>query len=140
MEAHRVLTRNLDRDLQSTCGISKAEFSVLVTLDRAPSKELRVSELADLLDWDKGRVAHQLTRMELRGLVDRSVSDTGTARRAGIRLTAEGRSTVRKALRRHAQNVRRHFFDLMTPEQGDAIRAWSQQILGQQASCRATTR
>jgi DNA-binding MarR family transcriptional regulator len=129
MQAHRVLARELDRDLQSTCGISKAEFSVLVTLDRSPGKKLRVSELAEALDWDKGRVAHQLTRMERRGLVERVIGDTGTERRAGVRLTRDGRSTYRKALRGHAANVRRYFLETLTPEQHDTMHAWTQQIL-----------
>jgi len=129
MQAHRLLTRELDHDLQSACGISKAEFSVLRTLDEAPGKQLRVTELAEQLDWDKGRVAHQLTRMEARGLLYRSVSDTGTGRRTGVQLTDEGHSTARDAVRRHARNVRHLFFDALAPEEAATIAAWSRQTV-----------
>src|ERR1700761_8013598 len=89
MRAQRLLVRELDRSLQRDCGISKAEFSVLRTLDGAAG-ELRVGELAESLGWEKSRVAHQLTRMEKRGLVERS----GPGRRTGVGLTAEGRRVV----------------------------------------------
>src|SRR3954471_21683659 len=68
MRAQRLLVRELDRGLQRDCGISKAEFGVLVTLRRP----MRVGELADALGWEKSRVAHLLTRMEKRGLVART--------------------------------------------------------------------
>src|SRR3569833_4550188 len=80
MQAQRLLSRELDRELQRAYGISKAEFSVLVTLHRAPGGRLRVGELAESLDWDKSRVAHQLTRKENRDLIDRTAPDS-TGRR-----------------------------------------------------------
>src|SRR5690242_20246317 len=83
MQAHRLLNRELDRDLQREYGISKAEFSVLVTLLQAPDGQVRVGELADSLDWEKSRVAHQLTRMENRQLVKRTDNESN-GRRAGI--------------------------------------------------------
>src|SRR3954449_1947082 len=93
--AQNLLVRELDRGLQRDCGISKAEFSVLVTLHRAGGRELRVGELAESLAWEKSRVAHQLTRMENRGLVARTQSGS---RRTGIGLTAEGRRVVEGAV------------------------------------------
>jgi DNA-binding MarR family transcriptional regulator len=82
MSAQRQLALEVDRRLQRRFGISKAEFSVLVTLSGAAAGEMRVVELAGTLDWDKSRVAHQLTRMEARGLVERveSGADRGEGR------------------------------------------------------------
>jgi DNA-binding MarR family transcriptional regulator len=119
MEAQRILAGELNRGLQRDHGISKAEFSVLVTLDRAPGGRMRVGELAESLDWEKSRVAHQLTRMENRDLVARTHTSAG-GRRTGIGLTAEGRSTARDAIQGHAGNIRRHFFDVVTAEQAAA--------------------
>lgn len=128
MQAHRLLNRELDRDLQRGYGISKAEFSVLVTLHRAPGGRLRVGELAESLDWDKSRVAHQLTRMESRGLVTRT--DHGSnGRRAGIGLTATGRHTAENAILGHAENIRRYFFQTLTPDQAAVIDEWSRQTV-----------
>ena len=124
MRAQRLLMRELDRGLQRDCGISKAEFSVLVTL-RGP---MRVGELADALGWDKSRVSHLLTRMEKRGLTARSEDGAG-GRRTGIELTAEGRRLAESATRAHGANIRRSVLDALTPEQAAAIRSWSEELI-----------
>lgn len=126
MRAQRLLVRELERGLQRDCGISKAEFSVMVTLLRAPRDGMRVGELAESLDWDKSRVSHQLTRMERRGFVERTEYGAD-GRRAGVGLTAEGRDAARSALLVHGAHIRRHFLDALTPEQTAVVRAWSDQ-------------
>jgi DNA-binding MarR family transcriptional regulator len=126
--AQRLLVRELERGLQQTCGISKPEFSVLVVLWRTPGRQMRVGELSEALDWDKSRVSHQLTRMEKRGFVERSRYGAD-GRRAGIGLTPEGRDAARRAIDVHGANIRRHFFDALTPEQADVIGAWSRGVL-----------
>jgi len=128
MQAQRLLTRELERGLQRAYGISKAEFSVLVTLHRAPGGQLRVGELAESLDWEKSRVAHQLTRMENRELVTRA-GDEPTGRRAGISLTAKGRDAVQEAILGHGDNIRRLFFETLTPAQAAAIGEWSRRTI-----------
>ncbi|BBB01972.1 putative MarR family transcriptional regulator [Actinacidiphila reveromycinica] len=129
MRAQRLLTTELERGLQRDCDISKPEFSVLMTLWRAGGREMRVGELSESLDWDKSRVSHQLTRMEKRGFVERTRYGAD-GRRAGIGLTADGRRAARNAVRVHGGNIRRHFFDVLTPEQATVIRAWSDQAVG----------
>jgi DNA-binding MarR family transcriptional regulator len=129
MQAHRLMSRELDRGLQAAYGISKAEFSVLVSLHRAPGGRLRVGELAESLDWAKSRVAHQLTRMENRELVQRTDHESN-GRRAGVGLTAKGRRAVEEAILGHADNIRRLFFDTLTPDQAATIRDWSRQTVG----------
>src|SRR4051812_34977300 len=126
MQAQRLLDRELDRALQRDYGISKAEFSVLVTLHQAPGGRLRVGELAESLDWEKSRVSHQLTRMESRELVERT--DSG-GRRIGIGLTVKGLSAVENAILGHAENIRRYFFEPLTAEHTAAIREWSRKTL-----------
>ena len=128
MRAQRLLTRELERGLQGDCGISKAEFSLLVTLWQAAGREMRVGELSESLDWDKSRVSHQLTRMENRGFVKRTQYGAD-GRRAGIGLTAEGRRAAQRAVLVHAGNIRRYFLDSLTPEQAAVIRAWSEQVI-----------
>ncbi|MFD5572324.1 MarR family winged helix-turn-helix transcriptional regulator [Streptomyces cadmiisoli] len=137
LRAQRLLTRELERDLQRRSGISQAEFSVLVTLWQAAGREMRVGELSESLDWDKSRVAHQLTRMEKRGFVKRSQFGAH-GRRAGIGLTVEGHSAVHSAMLVHADNIRRHFFDSLTPEEAAVIRAWSEQVVDRIELCSET--
>jgi DNA-binding MarR family transcriptional regulator len=128
MRAQRLLVRELERGLQRDSGISKAEFTVLVTLWRAPGRDLGVGELTESLAWEKSRVSHQLTRMENRGFVERTESGAA-GRRTRIGLTPEGRRVVQGAIHGHAGNLRRYFFDSLTRDQAAAIRAWSEQMV-----------
>ncbi|MFI1994138.1 MarR family winged helix-turn-helix transcriptional regulator [Actinoplanes sp. NPDC020271] len=128
MQAHRLLSQALDQDLQRQYGISKAEFSVLVTLHRTARGQMRVGELAESLTWEKSRVAHQLTRMENRDLVLRTDHET-SGRRVAIGLTEKGRRAVENAILGHADNIRRYFFDTLTPEQAEAVHTWSRQTV-----------
>lgn len=138
MRAQRLLTTELERGLQRDCEISKADFSVLVTLWQAGRPEMRVGELSESLDWDKSRVAHQLTRMEKRGLVERTQYGAD-GRRAGVGLTGEGRRVAENAILVHGANIRRHFLEALTPEQASAIRAWSEQAVDRLESHRGET-
>ncbi|HEY9290437.1 MAG TPA: MarR family transcriptional regulator [Microlunatus sp.] len=130
MTAQRLLSGEINRILQRDFGISKAEFSVLVTLHRASEEQVRVTELAKSLDWDKSRVAHQLTRMERRGLLERTESGAA-GRRTGITLTTAGQDVVKRAIRGHGKTIRRLAIDSLSRGQVAAIRAWSQQLIGQ---------
>ncbi|MGW1624512.1 MarR family winged helix-turn-helix transcriptional regulator [Streptomyces sp. NPDC002172] len=138
MRAQRLLTRELERGLQRACDISKAEFSVLVTLWQAGGREMRVGELSESLDWDKSRVSHQLTRMEKRGFVQRTRYGAD-GRRAGIGLTAEGRGAAQSAVLVHGANIRRHVLDSLTPEQASVIRSWSEQAVDRLEPSRGET-
>ncbi len=116
----------LGRELQEQSGLSNADFSVLVQLSEHPETRMRVLELARALQWEKSRLSHQLTRMQQRGLVDRSncVEDR---RGAWILLTAQGLAAVEAAAPRHVESVRRYLFDVLSAEQvaalGDVARA-----------------
>jgi DNA-binding MarR family transcriptional regulator len=128
MQAQRLLAKEVDRILQRDFGISKAEFGILVKLYAAPDGRLRVTDLANSLDWEKGRVAHQLTRMETRGLLERSESGAA-GRRTGIALTPSGKKVAERAIRGHAANIRRLAFDRLSPEQAAAIDTWSKDLI-----------
>jgi DNA-binding MarR family transcriptional regulator len=142
MQAQRLLAREVDRSLQHDFGISKAEFGILVKLQAAPGGRMRVTDLAESLDWEKSRVAHQLTRMEVRGLLERSESGA-PGRRTGVALTKSGEDVVERAIRGHGRNIRRLALDRLSPEQAAAIGAWSHQLitdLGADASSSASAK
>lgn len=128
MRAQRRLELEVDRALQQHFEISKSEFSVLVTLRSVPSGSMRVTELAESLGWEKGRVAHLLSRMETRGFLDRS--ETGAAgRRTGIALTAAGQERVDRAIVGHGSTIRRLALDRLSPQQQEAIASWSRDVI-----------
>jgi DNA-binding MarR family transcriptional regulator len=102
----------MNRQLQARCGLSLADYEVLVALsEQGP---LRVLELAAELGWEQSRVSHQLRRMRARALLDRF--DSAEDRRgATVEITDAGRDALAAAAPDHVALVRAVLFDGMTP-------------------------
>jgi DNA-binding MarR family transcriptional regulator len=114
------LTARLNREMQQQSGISIADYSVLVQLSEHVDARMRVLELARALGWEKSRLSHQLTRMQQRGLIERS-NCSEDRRGAWIVLTAKGRKTVVDAAPRHVESVRRYVFEGLDADQVAAL-------------------
>jgi DNA-binding MarR family transcriptional regulator len=100
----------MNRQLQDSCGLSLADYDVLVALDeRCP---IRMSELGDVLGWEQSRLSHQLRRMRDRGLLTREGRDDDR-RGANVDLTDDGRAALAAAAPGHAELVRSVVFDGM---------------------------
>lgn len=119
---HSELDAHLRRSLARHSGLSDADYSVLVILSEAPEDRLRVFELVRALQWEKSRLSHQLRRMEQRGLVERTGCETD-GRGAFVSLSPTGREAITAAAPMHVAEVRRHFVDVLTDEQLDALTA-----------------
>jgi DNA-binding MarR family transcriptional regulator len=124
LDMHTRLNARLNREMQDECGMSIADFSVLVQLSEHEGSRMRVLELARSLRWEKSRLSHQLTRMGQRGLIERS-NCSEDRRGAFVVLTDAGREAVEAAAPRHVESVRRYLFDGLTGEQVDALAAIS---------------
>ena len=124
----RHLVAELDRRLQADAGVSHSEHTVLLSLNEAPRRQLRTGELAELLAWEKSRVSHQVSRMEARGLVERTACETD-GRGTWIGITTEGRRLLLRAMRSHAADIRELFVDRLTDDEKASIRAASIRML-----------
>nr|WP_203950125.1 MarR family transcriptional regulator [Microbispora rosea] len=119
LAAHRLLFLQLDRELQGT-GLSLNDYEILVNLSESPCRRMRMSELADATIQSRSRLSHQISRMEAAGLVTRQ--DCEDDRRGTFAvLTDHGWETIQRVAPDHVASVRRHFIDLMTPEQVSAL-------------------
>jgi DNA-binding MarR family transcriptional regulator len=120
-EMRRHLDRVIERQL-AEAGLSSADYDLLVPLSEAPPGGLRARELGNLVGWDRSRLSHQLRRMEARGLLTRRECPTD-ARGTVVCLTPAGRAAIEAAAPGHVDTVRRHFVDLLSPEEVDALTA-----------------
>lgn len=112
-----VLSR-VAHDVMEATGLSAADYGVLSRLIELGNGQLRQRELATALGWDKSRISHQLTRMQERNLLTRSkTAETGSR----VALTPHGREAFERARPIHAEAVRRHLLERLTPEQAATI-------------------
>lgn len=102
------------RDLKHDSDLSEPDYDVLSTLSESPDGSWRARDLAARLLWSTSRLAHQVGRMEQRGLVARrGVDEDG--RGAVVELTEHGRAVLRAAAPPHVESVRRNLVDLLSP-------------------------
>lgn len=123
------LDRALADRLEENAGISSADYVVLLVLFEAENRRLRAHRIAGLIAWEKSRLSHQLTRMEQRGLVQRTDCDDDL-RGKWVVLTNDGRRAVLKAMRDHNRAIREYFFDVVTDEEQAVLRRLSDRVLG----------
>ncbi|SDS86817.1 DNA-binding transcriptional regulator, MarR family [Nocardioides scoriae] len=106
----------LNRQLQADSGLSLPDFDVLVQLSDHPQGRVRVSALADALQWERSRLSHHVKRMQARGLVEREECDDD-GRGWFVVLTPRGRAVIAAAAPDHAREVRELVFDDLTPDE-----------------------
>jgi len=116
----------MNRQLQRDCGLSLADYDVLVAL--AELAVCRVNELGDRLGWEQSRLSHQLRRMRSRGLVERRGADDDR-RGATVELTDAGRSALESSAQGHVELVRTVVFDGVSSAQLRALDGWTSQVL-----------
>lgn len=104
----------IQRDLKRSSSLTEPEFEVLVYLSEADGP-LRMTALAELLQWERSRLSHQVTRMVKRGLVQRT-SCPEDGRGAFVSATDEGLREIEKAAPHHVGTVRRVFLDRLTDD------------------------
>jgi DNA-binding MarR family transcriptional regulator len=124
------LGEELYRELSQKTGLSEADFDILSFLTETSVESVRAIALRCGLHWEKSRLSHQLKRMEARGLVTREecVEDNrGTV----IRVTEEGRRLADEARAYYDQALQRYVFDVLTPEQLEALGLIADTVLAQ---------
>lgn len=115
-----MLRREVGRGLKSDADLSEAEFTVLAHLAEAGGWA-RPSECARSIGWDSSRLAHQLGRLERRGLVERSTGADSDGRAQRVTLTAEGRRAHRRAVGPHLRAAKQWFADALDAGQLEAL-------------------
>jgi DNA-binding MarR family transcriptional regulator len=106
----------LDGQLRRDARLTNYEYFVMARLSEAPGMVLRMSELAARTNATLPRLSHVVRRMEERGLVERRPCPSD-ARATNAHLTDKGWATIQEAAPAHVENVRRHVFDALTPDQ-----------------------
>jgi DNA-binding MarR family transcriptional regulator len=126
LDLWRALGTGMERQLASV-GVSAADYQLLAPLADADAG-MRPRDLCVATGWDRSRVAHQIRRMEERGLVERDAV-AEDARGVIVRLTENGRDTLLRAAPGHVEWVKAHFINVATREELNTLTELSQRIV-----------
>ena len=120
LSASQLLNDCLTRELQTSHGLTMADYEILVRLSESPERRIRMSELASLTLNSRSRLSHQIDRMAKAGLVERQVCDEDR-RGAFASLTETGWDALVAAAPDHVRGGREHLVDVLTAEEFAAL-------------------
>ena len=125
LRTHAEVIRRLDEQMARRHDLAVTEFDVLITLDNAPDRELRMSELAGRVMLSASGLTRLVGRLERAGLVGRRQAlDDGRSFLAG--LTEAGAQRLAEARPTHNAVIRELFLGkLSSADQAALGRAWS---------------
>ncbi len=116
LRAHAKVTRVLDAELTAECGLPLGSYEVLLHLNDAPEKSLRMTELADRVLLSRSGLTRLVDRMEREGLIRRASCPSDLRGTLAV-LTDEGYERLRAAAPTHLRGVREHMVDQLTPDE-----------------------
>ncbi|MGQ5260892.1 MarR family winged helix-turn-helix transcriptional regulator [Micromonospora sp. ZYX-F-536] len=116
IETTGALSSQIASRLQVDSSLSPGDYAVLLALSESQDRQMRSSELAAHIGWERSRLSHHLGRMERRGLIRRQECPT-VPRGAEVLLTPTGAEAFRRSTVPHLRAIRELFVDALTPDQ-----------------------
>jgi DNA-binding MarR family transcriptional regulator len=120
LPTHSRLTRRLEADLIAEHSLPLASYDVLLTLVEAPSRRLRMTELADRVVLSRSGMTRLVDRLEREGLVVREAC-ANDARGMFTVLTDAGYQRLRKASRTHLRGIDEYAVSKLTSDELQAF-------------------
>ncbi|MGP4044059.1 MarR family winged helix-turn-helix transcriptional regulator [Streptomyces sp. 2A115] len=120
LHATLLLEDHLDRQLQRDAGMPHIYYGLLVQLNEAPLRRLRMTELAMRAKITRSRLSHAIARLEKNGWVRREDCPSDKRGQFAV-LTDQGYEVLRRTAPGHVDAVRQAFFDRLTPDQQKAL-------------------
>ena len=116
IETAEAVRSALTARLHSESSLSSSDYPVLLALSEAHLHQLRSSELAAAIGWERSRLSHHIARMEARGLLRREPCAEDN-RGALVVLAESGLDMFRRSTVPHLSAIRELFVDAFSPEQ-----------------------
>jgi DNA-binding MarR family transcriptional regulator len=108
LRVHASLVRDLDRELEQAHGLPLTHYEVLLYLDNAPDRRMRMSDLAASVLLSQSGVTRLVDRLEQSGLVVRRPC-ADDRRVLWAALTNAGRACLEEARPTHLAGVKARF-------------------------------
>jgi len=127
MAQHRVV-RAIEADLAAAGMIPLSVYDVLLELNSAPGRRLRMQDLGERVVLSRSRVSRLVDDLEADGLVER-LPDPDDGRATLACLTPRGRHAFRRAAPVYLRGIERHFTALLTDAERRTIASGLQRVV-----------
>src|SRR5690349_11899036 len=126
--AHSRLVPAVEADLRAAGQIALSWYDVLLELNAAPERRLRMSELGQRVVLSRTRVSRIVDELTAAGLAERQ-PDQADGRSSFAVLTAAGRDALRRAWPVYREAIRRHLAAGLTVQQCHELAALLDQVI-----------
>jgi DNA-binding MarR family transcriptional regulator len=131
LRAHAALVRRLDQELTEATGLPLTWYDVLLELNAAPGRRLRMRELGERVVLSRSRVSRVVDELAGKGMVRRE-PEPADRRGAYAVLTDAGRAALRRSAPVYLAGIEEHFARHLSERQRAAMRDGLHQVLAAQ--------
>lgn len=125
LRVHTEVTQSLDAELRAQHGITLTGYEVLLFLEEAEGRRMRMTDLASRVLLTRSGITRSVDRLVKQGLVTRAAAETD-GRGLYAELTDSGAELLEAAGRTHRAGIRREYLDhLSAAEQTTLGDVWS---------------
>jgi len=128
LRAHAAVVRRIEADLEAKARLPLNWYDVLLELNAAPGRRMRMQELGEAAVLSRSRVSRIVDELSAAGLVERQ-ANPDDRRSSYAAITDEGRKVFRRAAPAYLSAVREHFVAGLTDAQVKAVRAAMETLL-----------
>jgi DNA-binding MarR family transcriptional regulator len=115
INASRLVGDRIEREMQREAGMPQAYYLIMAMLSEAPGRQLRMNQLAEVLNASQSRTSHAVSRLEEQGWIRRLRSpDDGRGQIAA--LTDAGWDRLVELAPGHARTVKAAVFEPLDDE------------------------
>jgi DNA-binding MarR family transcriptional regulator len=131
LQTHAAVVRRLEQTLEHDQRLALAWYDVLLELNAAPQRRLRMQDLAARVVLSRSRVSRVVDEMVRAGLVRREPDPTD-GRASFAVLTDAGRTSLRRAAPVYLRGIEDQFLAHLTPAELATIEAAFDRVLAEQ--------
>ncbi len=128
LRVHAALVKALDAELIAEHDLPLTSYEVLIYLQAAPDRRLRMAELADVVLLSRSGMTRLVDRLERAGYLERVACDDD-GRGMFAALTDAGNELLSKARPTHLNGVRRRFLEHFDDAELAAMGAFWERLL-----------
>jgi DNA-binding MarR family transcriptional regulator len=128
LRVHAALVKSLDAQLAAAHDLPLSSYEVLITLEAAPGRKLRMSELADSVLLSRSGMTRLVDRLERDRLLERDHC-TADGRGCFAVLTPKGLEAVAEARRTHLSGVRERFLSQFADDELQALAGFWERVV-----------
>jgi DNA-binding MarR family transcriptional regulator len=128
LRIHTALIRALDAELDAAHGLPLTSYDVLIYLQNAPQKRLRMAELADSVLLSRSGVTRLVDRLEREGLLVRDACDDDGRGLYAV-LTRKGEEVLERARPTHLAGVRERYLRHFSEDELEQMAAYWERVL-----------